>query len=431
MNYLAKSFRAVALSTGIAAASVAPSIAQTADNDNQLSFSCNMPQSDYSTLPSHRILPSIVQDVMSANVFIEVGPLTQMPFGLMPNMPTQMPLPRQNSLGSGFIIDADQGYIVTNAHVLEDMNGRTDNSAFSITFYDPNAYDNKGVTVSARLIGIDSSNTIDLAVLQIEVDRPLSCVHFGDSATLLPGETSFAIGNPLGQTFTVSSGIISNARRTLRGNSLHEFIQTDAAINRGNSGGALYNLDGQVIGVNTAILSQTGGSIGIGMAIPSNVVVPTVNQLIQYGEISRGFLAVGIQDLSDQEKAALPSGYDSGVRLPSVTADGPADRAGLMVNDIILEINGQRITSTRQLSQLISQNRPGAIVDILVSRDGILHQIPVELGNRAQLAPAAIEPRSDNPGIIIPEDDSPQDEVPDFDGDPQVQPDTDIVPPVP
>lgn len=272
------------------------------------------------------------------------------------------PQRRGNALGSGFIISAD-GFIVTNNHVIEDSD------EILIEFFD-------GETLEAAIIGRDEKT--DIAVLKVESDDPLPFVKFGDSDIARVGDWVLAIGNPLGQGFSVSAGIISARNRSLSG-SYDDFIQTDASINRGNSGGPLFDMDGQVIGVNTAILSPTGGSIGIGFSMSSAVVSNVVDQLVEFGETRRGWLGVRIQDISEDVAEALELETTSGALVTDVM-DGPAGDAGILPGDVIVTFDGSDVENTRALVRMVGDADVGKGVRVVVVREGKTQTILVNLG---------------------------------------------------
>ncbi|WP_373353819.1 Do family serine endopeptidase [Pseudoroseicyclus sp. CXY001] len=275
---------------------------------------------------------------------------------------------RSSALGSGFVISSD-GYVVTNNHVIEGAD------EIEIEFF-------SGDTLSAELVGTDPNT--DIAVLKVEgVELPY--VEFGDSddETAEVGDWVMAMGNPLGQGFSISAGIISARNRALSGN-YDDFIQTDAAINRGNSGGPLFNMDGEVIGVNTAILSPNGGSIGIGFSMASNVVTRVVDQLIEFGETRRGWLGVHIQDITPDMVDAI-EGMDSveGALVTDVP-DGPAKDAGMLAGDVILTFDGQEVESTRELVNIVGNSPVGKEVQVDILRNGEEVTIGVTLGRREE-----------------------------------------------
>jgi serine protease Do len=271
---------------------------------------------------------------------------------------------RSQALGSGFVISED-GYIVTNNHVIDGAD------EIMIEFYD-------GMKLPAKVVGTDPKT--DLALLKVESDTALTFVPFGDSDVSRVGDWVMAVGNPLGQGFSVSAGIISARNRTLSG-SYDDFIQTDAAINKGNSGGPLFDMDGNVIGVNTAILSPTGGSIGIGFSMASNVVAPVIEQLRQFGETRRGWLGVRIQDVTEDVAEALGLESASGALVTDVP-EGPASEAGILAGDVIISFDTADVVDTRGLVRQVGNTEVGKAVRIVVRRDGKSQTLLVTLGRR-------------------------------------------------
>ena len=291
-----------------------------------------------------------------------------------PGQPPRQPRPRQSAaLGSGFVISAD-GFIVTNNHVIEGAD------EIQVEFF-------SGERLPATLIGTDPAT--DIAVLKVDSPEPLPFVPFGDSEAARVGEWVMAVGNPLGQGFSVSVGIISARGRALQGN-YDDFIQTDAAINRGNSGGPLFNLAGEVIGVNTAILSPNGGSIGIGFAMSSRVVERVVFQLREFGETRRGWLGVRIQDVSADLAEAMGLAAARGALVTEVM-EGPSRDAGVQSGDVILRFDGGTVRDTRDLVRRVADAGVGRSVEVIVQRDGAEQTLYVTLGLRDEerLTPAA------------------------------------------
>ena len=258
------------------------------------------------------------------------------------------------SLGSGFVIDPS-GIIVTNNHVIEEADKVT------VNFVD-------GSTLPAEVLGRDPKT--DIAVLKVKSDKPLAHVNFGDADKARVGDWVLAIGNPFGLGGSLSAGIISARNRDINAGPYDDFIQTDAAINRGNSGGPLFDTQGQVIGVNTAIISPSGGSIGIGFAVPSSLVVPVVEQLKKYGETRRGWLGVRIQTVTDEiaESLSLSSAY--GALVAGVTESGPAAKAGLKQGDVIVSFDGRKVEEMRHLPRMVAETDIGKSVPVEVIRDG-------------------------------------------------------------
>lgn len=271
---------------------------------------------------------------------------------------------RSSALGSGFVISED-GYVVTNNHVIDGAD------EINVEFFG-------GGELPAKVIGTDPNT--DIALLKVETDKPLAHVKFGDSDTARVGEWVMAVGNPLGQGFSVSAGIVSARNRALSG-TYDDYIQTDAAINRGNSGGPLFNMEGDVIGVNTAILSPNGGSIGIGFSMASNVVTQVVDQLREFGETRRGWLGVRIQDVTEDMADALGLKSNAGA-LVSDVPEGPAMEAGMESGDVIVSFDGKDVKDTRSLVRQVGATEVGKAVRVIVLRDGERKTLKVTLGRR-------------------------------------------------
>nr|WP_121021175.1 DegQ family serine endoprotease [Litoreibacter meonggei] len=279
---------------------------------------------------------------------------------------------RSSALGSGFVISED-GYIVTNNHVIDKAD------EIEIEFF-------SGEKLDAKLIGTDPKT--DIALLKVESDKPLPFVSFGDSDAARVGDWVVAVGNPLGQGFSVSAGIVSQRGRALSG-TYDDFIQTDAAINRGNSGGPLFNVDAEVIGVNTAILSPSGGSIGIGFSMASNVVTKVVDQLKEFGETRRGWLGVRIQDVTDDVAEALELADAKGALVTDVP-DGPGKDSGIKAGDVITTFDGNDVKDTRELVRLVGNTTVGKAVRVVVIRDGKSETLKVTLGRREEAEATAV-----------------------------------------
>lgn len=271
------------------------------------------------------------------------------------------------SAGSGFII-AQDGLIVTNNHVIADAQSVT------VTLADGSKHD-------AQVVGADQLT--DLALLQINVDDALPVVEFGSSDELRVGEEVIAMGSPFGLSGTVTSGIVSATSRNINAGPFDDFIQTDAAINRGNSGGPLFNADGNVVGVNTAIFSSNGGSVGIGFAVPSDLVREIVADLQDDGEVDRGWLGVQIRPVSDEVANVLGLEAGQGVMIDSIVEDSPAQAAGLKVGDIVLSFADEEVGELRDLTRAVALNDPDAQAQIVVLRRGQELTLDVTLGNRA------------------------------------------------
>ena len=269
-----------------------------------------------------------------------------------------------NALGSGFVISSD-GYIVTNNHVVENT------SDIQVTFTD-------GITLDAELLASDKET--DLALLKVNSDKPLKYVEFGDSDTAKVGNWVMAIGNPMGLGGTVTAGIISAKGRMIGAGRYDDFIQTDASINRGNSGGPLFDLDGKVIGVNSMIYSPTGGSIGLGFAIPSNLANNIITQLMTSGEIKRAWLGVRIQEVTEEIAKSIGLKKTYGALVQGLTSNSPAAIAGVKEGDIIVEFNGNEVESSRILPRLVAEGQIGKKAIVKVWRKNEFIELFVTLG---------------------------------------------------
>src|SRR5262245_52079223 len=261
-----------------------------------------------------------------------------------------------SSLGSGFVIDGKDGIVVTNNHVID--------GADEIIV---NFNDGSKLKVD-KVLGKDTKT--DLAVLKVTPKKPLPAVGFGSSNKMRVGDWVMAIGNPFGLGGSVTVGIISAKQRDSNSGPYDDYLQTDAAINKGNSGGPLFNMDGEVIGVNTAIISPTGGSIGIGFAVPSDTALVVIDQLRQFGETRRGWLGVKIQTITDDIAEASGVKDNTGALVASVTGDSPAAKAGIQDGDIILKFDGKDVSSMRGLPRIVAQTPIGKEVDVEILRNG-------------------------------------------------------------
>ncbi|PIE13701.1 MAG: serine protease [Rhodobacterales bacterium] len=325
---------------------------------------------------AEKISPAVVNITTSTVVATQGGPGPMVPDGspfgdlfreFQDRNREQGERPRRSSaLGSGFVISED-GFIVTNNHVIESAD------EIIIEFYE-------GGELEARVIGTDPKT--DIALLKVESDQPLPYVSFGNSDLARVGDWVMAMGNPLGQGFSVSAGIVSARNRALSG-SYDDYIQTDAAINRGNSGGPLFNMDGEVVGVNTAILSPNGGSIGIGFSMASNVVIRVVDQLREFGETRRGWLGVRIQDVTDDVAEAIGLEKTAGAMVTDVP-EGPAMEAGMKAGDVIMSFDGVDVADTRGLVRQVGNAEVGKTVRVVVFREGKTQSLKVTLGRREE-----------------------------------------------
>jgi serine protease Do len=293
------------------------------------------------------------------------------------------------SLGSGFVIDAANGYIVTNNHVVRDA------EEVRVTFHDDE-------TVKAEVIGRDEKT--DLAVLKVETQKKLTQVEFGNSNVLRVGDWILAIGNPFGLGGTVTAGIVSARQRDINSGPYDDFIQTDASINRGNSGGPMFDVSGRVIGINTAIFSPSGGSVGIGFAIPSALAKPVIDQILKYGRTRRGWIGVKIQSVTDEIAETLGLDKARGALVASITEGGPAVAAGMEVGDIITQFNGQPVEDMRALPRIVAETEIDTEVDVVYWRDGKEHKTRVKVGELEKAEEdglLATGPRSEGQGVKI------------------------------
>ena len=342
-----------------------------------------------------RLLPSVVN--VSTTQVVEGNPGIELP-QLPPGSPfeeffkefmergqprQQQQRRRATSLGSGFVFD-NQGHIVTNNHVIQDADEVT------VILHDE-------TRLEAKVIGRDTKT--DIAILKVEPSARLVPVQFGDFDMARVGDWVLAIGNPFGFGGSVTAGIISARGRDIQAGPYDDFLQTDASINRGNSGGPTFNLDGEVIGINTAIFSPSGGSIGIGFAIPSLSAQPVIQQLIQHGQVRRGWLGVRIQAVTDEIAEALGLKEAAGALVAGVIPGGPAEKARLKDGDIILEFDGKPIGQMRRLPRLVADTEVGKTVPIKVWRDGRELSMKVEVGElkEAEEKLAAATPGTEKP----------------------------------
>tara|TARA_R110000796_G_scaffold11478_7_gene38578 strand:- start:66201 stop:67697 length:1497 start_codon:yes stop_codon:yes gene_type:complete len=345
---------------------------------------------------AERLLPSVVNIATSQMVADRQGPDFQFP----PGSPFEDlfrdfmdrngqggeqggPSPqkrRATALGSGFIISAD-GYIVTNNHVIDGAD------EISVRLHD-------GDTLDAKLIGRDPKT--DVALLKVEPKEDLPFVKWGSSDDARIGDWAMAIGNPFGLGGTVTAGIVSARNRNINQGPYDDFIQTDASINRGNSGGPLFNLEGDVIGINSAIYSPSGGSVGIGFAIPSAIAQSVVDQLKEYGRTRRGWLGVHIQTVTDDIADSVGLDESTGAMVAGVSDEGPAKEAGIKQGDVILTFDGKEVESMRRLPRIVADTKIGKDVDVVIWRDGKKQTVQVELGELEEDVVAANAPASDD-----------------------------------
>jgi serine protease Do len=342
------------------------------------------------------IAPAVVN--VSTTQKVEGGPMAD-----LPNLPENSPLRdflkrfyngQQNqptlahSLGSGFIIDP-AGYVVTNNHVV----GKATDIDVTMT---------NGKSFKAKLVGRDMRT--DLALLKITADQPLPAVQWGDSDKAQVGDWVIAVGNPFGLGGSVTAGIVSARERDLHEGPYDEFLQTDAAINRGNSGGPMFDMDGKVIGINSAIYSPNGGSVGIGFAVPSALARPVIDQLKERGKVERGWLGVEIQEVSPEVADSLGLKAAQGALVVTVTRNGPAAKGGLRQGDVIETFDGKEIKELRDLTRVVADAKAGSSATVAVWREGKSEQLSVVVSEAPQIATAD----ADQPDAAAPQ---PADEV--------------------
>ena len=344
---------------------------------------------------TEQLQPAVVNIATRQSIQVNSSPFAGTPyeryFSRRRNNDNQPQRREAQSLGSGFIISAD-GYVVTNNHVVAPDN-RARLEEITITMPDGTEYE-------AELVGADAAS--DLAVLKITSNATFPFVRFGDSSEARVGDWVVAIGTPFGLGGTVTSGIVSAVyRNTGQGGAYDRYIQTDASINRGNSGGPLFDMRGNVIGINNAIFSPSGGSVGIGFAIPAEIAAPIVDQLRQGNEIERGFLGVGLEPMNDDLADSLGLPRNRGEMVQNVQDDSAADSAGLMPGDIIVRVNGQDVTPEQTVSFLVANLAPGESVPIEFLRDGRRLSVNAVLGKRPSEAELAqqqtFDPDSEEP----------------------------------
>ncbi len=291
-----------------------------------------------------------------------------------------------SSLGSGFVIDGKEGLIVTNVHVIDGADEIVANFA-----------DGSKLKVE-KVVGRDPKT--DIALLKVTPKKLLPSVKFGSSEAMKVGDWVMAIGNPFGLGGTVTVGIISAKARDINSGPYDDYLQTDAAINKGNSGGPLFNMDGDVVGVNTAIISPTGGSIGIGFAVPADTVTNIIEQFKQYGEVRRGWLGVRLATVTDELAAQLGLKENTGAHVASVAKGGPAAAAGIETDDVIVKFDGQEVTAMRGLPRMVAQTAVGKSVTVEYLRKGQRRTTKVAIGRLADedpTPPAEIgAPKSDD-----------------------------------
>lgn len=324
------------------------------------------------------VIPAVVNISTTQKIKAQVGPMMMIPGldedpALAPFRDLFRPFSGQmgqqrerkvSSLGSGFVISSD-GYIVTNNHVVAEA------SDIMVTFHDE-------TKLQAKLVGRDAKT--DLALLKVKPAKKLEYVKLGDSDKLRVGDWVVAVGNPFGLGGSVTAGIVSARGRNINAGAYDDFIQTDAAINRGNSGGPLFNMDGEVIGINSAIFSPTGTNIGIGFAVPTSLAKPVLSQLQESGHIVRGWLGVKIQQVNDEIADSLGLTANKGAMVLEVTKGGPAEKAGLQGGDVILSFGGQEIGLNKSLPRLVADAKVGSTVEVKLWRKGARKEIDVKIG---------------------------------------------------
>ena len=294
--------------------------------------------------------------------------------------PQQRQAQKAQAVGTGFIIDAN-GWIVTNFHVA----GKAD--SITVTLAD-------GRKLPAKMVGGDEKT--DLALIKVESDKPLPYVTFADATKVRVGQPVMAVGNPFGLGGTVTTGIVSARGRDIHSGPFDDYIQTDAAINRGNSGGPLFDMDGHVIGINTAIFSPSGGSVGLGFAIPSSLAEPVVAQLKTNGRVERGLLGVQIQPVTEELAQSMSLGSEKGALVAQVQPDSPALAAGIKSGDVIKSVDGKNIETIRDLTRMISAVKPGTSVKLDLWRDGKDMSVTAKVGDQKEEG-AVVKAKADQP----------------------------------
>lgn len=338
-----------------------------------------------------RLQPAVVNISTTQRVQVQTNPFAGTPFEMFGRgQGGGGPVTRQaESLGSGFIISAD-GYVVTNNHVISAGQRGAVVEAITVTLPDKREF-------KARLVGNDAAS--DLAVLKIDGQTNLPFVTLGSSSNARVGDWILAIGNPFGLGGTVTAGIISAVHRVTGAGAYDRFIQTDASINRGNSGGPMFDLNGNVIGINSQILSPTGGNVGIGFAIPADEARPILDTLMKGAAVTRGYLGVGMQDLTADIADALGVPKGQGTLVSRVEAGEAADKAGIKQGDVIVKVAGRDVTPEQSLSYLVANTKPGTRIPIELIRDGRRVTVNAVVGTRPpeeQLA--QFDPSDENTG---------------------------------
>ncbi|WP_114185963.1 Do family serine endopeptidase [Microvirga aerophila] len=353
-RFIRKSCAVAAIVAGVASFSVAPALATLPDTQKA------------SVAPLVRAVTPGVVNIATRGVETVDNPLLQDPdFRQMMGIPDEAVRRETRSAGSGVIVDAARGYVLTNNHVVEKA------SQVEVTTKDNRRF-------PAEVVGRDPAT--DIAVLRIRPDR-LTAVPLGDSDRIEVGDFVLAIGNPFGLGQTVTSGIVSALGRSgLSQDGYEDFIQTDASINPGNSGGALVTLDGRLVGINTAIISPKGGNVGIGFAVPINMARRVMEQIVEYGEVRRGRIGVGIQDLTPDLAQAMGSRRGQGAIIGSIEPRSPAARAGLSKGDVVTAVDGIAVNSAAQLRNALGLTPAGNEVELAIERKGapIVSRVRIE-----------------------------------------------------
>jgi len=345
---------------------------------------------DQRTLPTlapvvAQVMPAVVNISVLTRAPMEENPLFRDPFfRRFFNLPERTQ--REQAAGSGVIVDAQRGYVLTNNHVVHDA------EQVVVTLKDRRQF-------QARIVGSDPGT--DIAVVQIE-SRGLAAIAFGDSDQLRVGDFVLAVGNPFGIGQTVTSGIVSALGRSgLSPEGYEDFIQTDASINPGNSGGALVNLRGELIGINTAILGPSGASVGIGFAVPSNMARAVLNQIVKYGEVRRGRLGIDMADLTGEIAKKLGVTTLDGVLIAAVQSESPAARAGLREHDVVVAMNGRSLAGAAEMRARLALTPVGEDVDLKVLRGSETRMLKVKIGPPQQMGAGEGQPVPQLPGMRV------------------------------
>ena len=365
----------------------------------KIAYAANPPVEGFADIVE-KLLPSVVNIQTTTTINKDESQLKNLPKNLpfseefLKKFREQMPR-QAESQGSGFVIDAQKGFIVTNNHVVENA------ATIRVLFQNEKE-------VEAELVGRDPKT--DLALLKIKPFRGLAAIKWADSDKARVGDWVIAIGNPLGLGGTVTAGIISARGRDIRSGPYDDYLQTDASINRGNSGGPLFDINGKVVGINTAIYSGSGGSIGIAFSIPSNLARNVISQLAQYGETKRGWLGVFIQEVTPEIAQGLDLKKAEGALVSSVQDNSPAGKAGLEIGDVIIEFDGKKVDTQRTLPRIVANTDPNETVSVKIIRNGKTISKKVTIGrletvqdDRLAEAPQQQEPSAKSKGSSLKE----------------------------